>query len=342
MTTQIADLALPGSLGGRGVPGHHHLRHPLGLRRVPAGLRGDRRAWTAGSRSRWTRGWPSDTRKTIAEARALWWMVDRPNMFIKIPATLGGTARDHRVPGRGDQRQRHADLLAGPVRRGDRRVHDRARAGARGRPRPVVDRTRWPRSSSAGWTPRWTTGWTSSARPRPGRCAARPRSPTPGWPTSCTNSGSPRRAGRRCGRRRQAAAAAVGLDEHQGSRIRRHDVRGGPGRPGHREHDAGGDAARGRRPRQAARRHRGTGLRRGPAGLRRPGAARHRLRRRGRPCSRTRASQKFAASWDGLLETIKKEMDAHGSGREWVAVSTEAGAAGELPATGQPAPTRAG
>jgi transaldolase len=26
--------------------------------------------------------------KTIAEARALWWLVDRPNLFIKIPATL--------------------------------------------------------------------------------------------------------------------------------------------------------------------------------------------------------------------------------------------------------------
>ncbi len=31
-----------------------------------------------------------DTDKTIAEARALWWMVDRPNMYIKIPATLEG------------------------------------------------------------------------------------------------------------------------------------------------------------------------------------------------------------------------------------------------------------
>ncbi|TMR94661.1 transaldolase [Nonomuraea basaltis] len=28
--------------------------------------------------------------KTVAEARALWWMVDRPNLFIKIPATLAG------------------------------------------------------------------------------------------------------------------------------------------------------------------------------------------------------------------------------------------------------------
>jgi transaldolase len=31
-----------------------------------------------------------DTAKTIAEARALWWMVDRPNLMIKIPATLEG------------------------------------------------------------------------------------------------------------------------------------------------------------------------------------------------------------------------------------------------------------
>jgi transaldolase len=31
-----------------------------------------------------------DTGKTIAEARALWWLVDRPNLFIKIPATAEG------------------------------------------------------------------------------------------------------------------------------------------------------------------------------------------------------------------------------------------------------------
>jgi transaldolase len=31
-----------------------------------------------------------ETRKTIAEARALWWQVDRPNLFIKIPATKEG------------------------------------------------------------------------------------------------------------------------------------------------------------------------------------------------------------------------------------------------------------
>jgi transaldolase len=31
-----------------------------------------------------------ETAATIAEARALWWMVDRPNMYIKIPATVEG------------------------------------------------------------------------------------------------------------------------------------------------------------------------------------------------------------------------------------------------------------
>jgi transaldolase len=31
-----------------------------------------------------------DTGKTIAEARQLWWLVDRENLFIKIPATLAG------------------------------------------------------------------------------------------------------------------------------------------------------------------------------------------------------------------------------------------------------------
>jgi transaldolase len=32
----------------------------------------------------------NNTAATIAEARALWWMVDRPNLFIKIPATPAG------------------------------------------------------------------------------------------------------------------------------------------------------------------------------------------------------------------------------------------------------------
>jgi transaldolase len=32
----------------------------------------------------------ADAARTVAEAKALWWLVDRPNLFIKIPATLEG------------------------------------------------------------------------------------------------------------------------------------------------------------------------------------------------------------------------------------------------------------
>src|SRR6266702_5439270 len=31
-----------------------------------------------------------ETARTNAEARQLWWLVDRPNLFIKIPATAAG------------------------------------------------------------------------------------------------------------------------------------------------------------------------------------------------------------------------------------------------------------
>ncbi|MEO3804829.1 transaldolase [Nonomuraea sp. B1E8] len=31
-----------------------------------------------------------ESEKTVAEARALWWLVDRPNLFIKIPSTVEG------------------------------------------------------------------------------------------------------------------------------------------------------------------------------------------------------------------------------------------------------------
>ncbi len=33
-----------------------------------------------------------DTDRTVAEAKALWWLVDRPNLYIKIPATVEGLA----------------------------------------------------------------------------------------------------------------------------------------------------------------------------------------------------------------------------------------------------------
>ena len=58
-----------------------------------------------------------ETDKTIAEAKQLWWLVDRPNLYIKIPATVAGLPAITATLAAGHQRQRDADLLAGPLRR---------------------------------------------------------------------------------------------------------------------------------------------------------------------------------------------------------------------------------
>ena len=42
-----------------------------------------------------------DADRTVAEARALWWLVDRPNLFIKIPATQEGLAAITQAIGEG-------------------------------------------------------------------------------------------------------------------------------------------------------------------------------------------------------------------------------------------------
>ena len=73
-----------------------------------------------------------DTDATLASAKELWEAVDRENLFIKIPATTEGAPGDHRRPRRGHQRQRHADLRAGPLRGGDGRLPLRSGEGARG------------------------------------------------------------------------------------------------------------------------------------------------------------------------------------------------------------------
>ena len=200
---QLRDLAVRGVDVEEARPHDHHERRPLGAATCCGRCTTRATASTAGSPSRSTRGsaqrrpsgpWPRPAQ--------LWWLVDRPNLFIKIPATEAGLPAIAAVPGRGHQRQRHADLLARALPRRDGRLPRRHRAGPGRGPRPDPTSPRWRRSSSAGSTPRSTSGWTSSARRRPSSCAARPRSPTPG---------SPSRPTRRCiGTERWAALAAAG------------------------------------------------------------------------------------------------------------------------------------
>jgi transaldolase len=43
----------------------------------------------------------ADSARTVAEAKALWWLVDRPNLYIKIPATVEGLPAITEVLGQG-------------------------------------------------------------------------------------------------------------------------------------------------------------------------------------------------------------------------------------------------
>ena len=121
-------------------------------------------ASTAGCPSRSTPGSRTTPSRPIAEARAAV-VAGRPAQPVhQDPGDDAGPARDHRLPGRGDQHQRHPDLLPGPLRRGDGRLPRRHRASPGRGPRPDPDWPRWPRSSSAASTPRSTSAWTRSAR----------------------------------------------------------------------------------------------------------------------------------------------------------------------------------
>ena len=60
------------------------------------------------------------------EARRLWSTVNRPNLMVKIPATAAGVPAIEQSHRRRPEHQRHADLLARALRRGDGRVSARA------------------------------------------------------------------------------------------------------------------------------------------------------------------------------------------------------------------------
>ena len=119
------------------------------------------------------------------------------------------------------------------------------------RPRPDHDPLGRVVLRLAGSTPRSTSASRRHRHRRGDGLRARPASPTPGWPTQVYEEvfdGD--RWARARGRRRQAAAPAVGLDRRQEPRLPRHHVRRRPGRRGHRQHDARGDHRGGRRPRR--------------------------------------------------------------------------------------------
>ena len=107
-------------------------------------------------------GLAHDTDATAAEAAHLWWLVDRPNLFIKIPATEAGLPAITETIA--DGISVNVTLIFSPERY--RAVMDAYLAGlekraGRGRRRWRASRP-WRRSSSPASTPRSTSDSTSS------------------------------------------------------------------------------------------------------------------------------------------------------------------------------------
>jgi transaldolase len=70
-----------------------------------------------------------DTERTLAEAKALWWLVDRAQPLRQDPGDAARTARHHAGARPGHQRQRHPHLLPGAMRRRHGRLPRRDGAG---------------------------------------------------------------------------------------------------------------------------------------------------------------------------------------------------------------------
>ncbi len=193
---QLRDLAAQGVTVEEAVRLMTALRRALGVRRDAPGVRRVERRGRPGVH----RGGPAQGARDREDRRrgedAV--VAGRPaEPLHQDPGDPGGPAGDHRDAGRGHQRQRHADLLAGALPGGDGRVPGRPGAGQGERPRPLQDRLgrvvlRLPgghRGRQAARQDRHAT--------RPRRSRARPRSPTPSWPTRRTPRSSAPTAGRR-------------------------------------------------------------------------------------------------------------------------------------------------
>ena len=139
-----------------------------------------------------------DTDKTVAEAKALWWLVDRPNLFIKIPATEAGLPAITATLAEGisvnvtlifglDRYSAVMEAFLAGLEQAKANGHDLSKIGSVAsffvsRVDTEVDK----RLDKIG----------SDGRPKALR-RARPPSPTPSWRTSATRRCSPPTAGRR-------------------------------------------------------------------------------------------------------------------------------------------------
>ena len=183
---QVNELAERSADVGRHHPHRHHRRRAQRLRRAGRAVRGCPAASTAGCRSRSTRGWRTTPTRRSCRPIELWKIVDRPNLLIKIPATLAGLPAITAVIAEGISVNVTLIFSVERHRAGDGRLPGRAGSRQGGRARPVQDPLgRIVLRLPGGHRDRQAAG---EDRHRRGawRCAGRPVWPTPGWRTRPT------------------------------------------------------------------------------------------------------------------------------------------------------------
>ncbi len=211
-----------------------------------------------------------DSVKTSAQAQELYKIVDRPNLLVKIPATVEGLSSITETLKGGISvnvtlifsLERYEAVIDAYIEgveagQGQRRGHLQAALGGL-----VLRLPRRRRDRQAPGRHRHRRGHGPQGQ---GRDRQRPA----GLPAVRAEVRVRRVESARV-RRRQQAAAAVGLHRRQGPGLRRHPLRRRARRPRVGQHRPREDHRRRRRPRRGPRRHRPRHLRGVGAGLRRP------------------------------------------------------------------------
>jgi hypothetical protein len=150
-----------------------------------------------------------DREATIQEAIRLHEWIDRPNLFVKIPATEDGLGAIEECIAQG--RSINVTLIFGLDRY--RAVAEAYIRGLERLVEGVATRTRlppWPASSSRGWIPRPTGASRRSGARRRERCAGSSRWRMRSWPTPRGRRSSPATAGMRSPRGAPRLSGASG------------------------------------------------------------------------------------------------------------------------------------
>ena len=245
-----------------------------------------------------------DTAATVAEARALWWLVDRPNLFIKIPAARQGLPAIDACLAEGisinvtlifslDRYDAVMEAFLAGLERARQAGHDLSSD----------------RSVASFFVSRVDTevdarldkiGTAEAAALRGQAAIANAQLAYEHYERVFSSAA----VGRAARGRGPAAAPAVGLHLGQGPGLPRHPVRDRPGRARRGQHDAGSHAARGRRPRRDTAPTRSTGTTPRRARCSAGSSDRASTTTRSSRPWRTTRSRKFDASWQQLSEQL--------------------------------------